>query len=141
MRALFDSDVLLDLGLDRMPWADASEAALALASSGTIEGFVAWHSLSNVNYIVKGEESLDPREFIARILGYLQVVPVGHSDMRLALRLAISDLEDAMQVAAAIACGADRIVTRNTRHFKGSIVPAVTPAELLKELRAKGEIP
>jgi predicted nucleic acid-binding protein len=136
MRALFDSDVLLDLGLDRMPWADTSEAALSLASGGAIEGFVAWHSLSNVSHIAKGEESLNPREFITKLLGYLEVAPVGRRDMQLALKLRMADLEDAMQVAAALACGADRIVTRNTRHFKGSIVPAVTPAELIEEVRA-----
>ncbi len=140
MRALFDSDVLLDIGLKREPWVQASKAAVALAAAGALEGFVAWHSLSNISYIVKGKEALDPREFITKLLGYLEVAPVGHRDMQLALKLSTSDLEDAMQVAAALACGADRIVTRNTRHFKNSIVPAVTPAELLEELRAQREM-
>jgi predicted nucleic acid-binding protein len=137
VKALFDSDVLLDVGLERSPWVETSEAALSLAPSGALEGFVSWHSLANIHYMARGRESLDARGFISRVLGYLRVAPVGHSDMQLALRLEMGDLEDAMQVAAAIACGADRIVTRNTRHFKGSIVPAVTPAELLRAVRRK----
>ena len=134
MKALFDSDVLLDVGLERAPWVETSEAALALAPSSALEGFVAWHSLANISYMARGKESLDAREFISKILAYLEVAPVGHSDMRLALRLGMTDLEDARQVAAAVACGADRIVTRNTRHFRNAIVPAVTPAELLRAL-------
>jgi hypothetical protein len=30
-----------------------------------------------------------------------------------------------------VACGADRIITRNTKDFAGSAIPAITPAEFL----------
>ena len=44
------------------------------------------------------------------------------------------DFEDALQVAAARACGAQHIVTRNFRDFDRSPIPALTPAEALHEL-------
>lgn len=42
--------------------------------------------------------------------------------------------EDALQVAAARACGARRIVTRNLKDYKHSPIPAISPAEALSEL-------
>lgn len=134
MRALIDCNVLLDVGLDRMPWADASSATLKLALHGGFDGFVAWHSLSNLDYLVKRDGDRDPRAFISELLSFLQVAPVGNADMQYALELEIVDLEDAMQAAAGVACRASRVVTRNTRHFANSPIPAVTPDELLQEL-------
>ena len=44
------------------------------------------------------------------------------------------DFEDAMQVAAARACGAQAIVTRNARDFQRSPIPAIGPEDALTEL-------
>ena len=131
MRALIDCNVLLDVGLDRMPWANASSATLKLALHGGFDGFVAWHSLSNLDYLVKRDGDRDARAFISELLSFLQVAPVGQADMQYALELKMLDLEDAMQVAAAVACRARHIVTRNTRHYRKSPVPAITPARFL----------
>ncbi len=43
----------------------------------------------------------------------------------------MADFEDALQVAATIACAADIILTRNTDEFKASTLPAMTPEEFL----------
>lgn len=51
--------------------------------------------------------------------------------MRYALDLPMADFEDALQTAAARACGARSIVTRNVRDFARSPVPAVTPGAVL----------
>ena len=50
--------------------------------------------------------------------------------------LAMSDFEDAaMQVAAAAACGADVIVTRNLRDYRRSPIRAAAPGDVMPELR------
>ena len=135
MRVLVDSDVLLDVGLDRGPWADDSSDVFDLCESGVLDGFVAWHTLANLYYFVRQRGANGARAFIAEVLSAAQVVPVGHADMQYALELDMSDLEDAMQVAAAVACRAARIITRNTRHYRKSPIPAVTPAAFLRTLR------
>ena len=40
--------------------------------------------------------------------------------------------EDALQVAAAMACGAQFVITRNERDFKNSPVPALNPDAFLR---------
>ena len=135
MRVLIDTDVLMDVALARKPWGKNSKASLKLCESGAAQGFVAWHSFSNLYYYVRRTQGRDPRLFIRTFLRFLQVAPVGAKDLLLALRVPINDFEDAMQVAAALACGAEYIVTRNASHYKKSVVPPISPAGLLEELR------
>jgi predicted nucleic acid-binding protein len=132
MIVLVDSDILLDVGYKRMPWARTGRQLFTLLQSGRITGFVSWHSVANVHYIARRMGALDATDFLRDLLTFLRVAPVTHADMLFALDQDMSDFEDAMQVAAAIACRASRIVTRNTRHYRGSVIPAVTPAQLLK---------
>jgi len=136
MRVLFDSDVLLDVGLKRMPWFDASAASLRLAQRHAVAGFVAWHSIANVHYLTRGQDAPDAKGFIGKLVRILEVAPVGHEDMEFALHLPMPDLEDAMQAAAAVVCRADRIVTRNKKDFAKSPVRAISPDELLQEIGA-----
>ncbi len=53
---------------------------------------------------------------------------------RYAVSLPMADFEYAMQVAAARACGAQHVVTRNVRDFVRSPIPAVTPQDALDRL-------
>ena len=136
MRILVDTDVLLDDALDREPWAEAAVALLDYCLSGRATCFVSWHSLATVFYYASDDGKQAARDFIAELLDFAHVAPVGHEDMLFALEQEMSDFEDAMQVAAAVACRASRIVTRNVRDYKKSLVPALTPAEFLKTLGA-----
>ena len=45
--------------------------------------------------------------------------------------LPMTDFEDAMQVAAARACGAQHIVTRNVRDYESSPISAISPQDAL----------
>jgi len=131
MKVLVDSDVLLDIALGREPWGPTSRAVLNFCQLGGAECAVAWHTLSNLYYWLSREEEADARAFIAMLVRFAQVVPTGNQDMRVALEQDMPDLEDAMQVAAALACGAERVVTRNLKHYRNSPVPAVTPKDFL----------
>jgi len=138
MRILVDSDVLLDVALAREPWGQTSRALLNFCQLGGATCSIAWHSLSNAYYYIAREKELDARAFIAGLLRFVQIVPTGNQDMAVALEQDMADLEDAMQVAAALACGADRIVTRNVKHYRRSAVPAVTPAGFLASVGGAG---
>ena len=128
MRILIDSDVLLDVVLAREPHVAASAAVLEWAEAGG-EAAVAWHSLTNCSYLLKGG-----RPFLRKLLGFVEVAPVATPDARNALRLPMSDVEDAFQAAAAMAWKADFIITRNLPDYQKSPVPAISPGEFLKRL-------
>lgn len=58
----------------------------------------------------------------------------GKADALHAVGTGMSDFEDALQLAAALVCEADVIVTRNTADFKTSPLPVMTPEQLLAHL-------
>ncbi len=76
------------------------------------------------------------RDFIRSLLAWADVAQTGRADALAALDLPIGDFEDALQVAAAMACGAQVIVTRNERDFKASPVAALNPEAFLRKYPA-----
>ena len=135
MRVLVDTDVLIDLALDRRPHADAAAELLESLEARHGNGFMAWHSASNFYYLVapsRGKK--DARAFLVELSSVLEIAPTTTDSLRIAGRLPLNDFEDAMQVAAALACGADVIATRNARDYAKSPIEAVSPAVLVRRL-------
>jgi hypothetical protein len=128
---LLDTDVLLDVGLRRPRFFGPSSAVLEWAEAQPGQAAVAWHSLANVSYLLRP----DARAFIRDLLEFVEVSPTGTEAARQAAALPMSDFEDALQAAAAVAFGASYVVTRNVRHYRRSPVPAIAPGEFASALR------
>lgn len=135
---LLDIDVLIDVALDRAPHAAPAAELLTYLERRPRMAFVAWHSLSNFHYLVTPSQGKDDaKQFLRDLTPFVLVAPTHTEAFEFAASLSLPDFEDALQVAAAHACGATRIATRNLRHFRNSPIPARTPAQLLSELRAR----
>jgi predicted nucleic acid-binding protein len=130
MRLLIDTDVLLDFALSREPHAEAAKRLLAWAAANPGRCAVAWHSLANLNYMMRGKTG----QFIRDLLEFVEVPRTGREQMQAALDMGLADLEDAMQTAAAMLFGAQAIVTRNIRDYRHSPIKADTPESVLKLL-------
>lgn len=132
---LIDTDVLIDVALDRQPFSGAASELLDRLQTGPKRAFVAWHTLSNFYYLVAPSQGgADARAFIRELIRFVAVAEAGTDAIDLAARLRVADFEDAMQVAAARACGAGFVVTRNVGDFRRSPVPAITPSDALEAL-------
>jgi len=129
MRVLVDADVLLDVALKREPFFSNASEVIRCAQDEPGEIAVAWHSLSNIAYLVRP----DARPFINHLLQFIEVPPAGTREAKQAVNFPMSDLEDALQCAAALAFDALFIVTRNVKDYKNSPIPAITPAKFLAE--------
>ncbi len=131
MRLLIDINVLLNVALQRT---GAPESARLLALCGRQhEGWLAWHSIATLAYLIERQQSaISGWELIRGILVWADVAKTGRPDALAALELRMPDFEDALQVAAAMACGAQFIITRNERDFKASPVPALSPDAFLR---------
>ena len=132
---LLDTDVLVDVALDRVPHSGPSSELLDRIERGPESACIAWHSVSNFYYLVapsRGGEST--RDFIVELTRFVEVAATDTEGVRYAAELPMADFEDAMQVAAARVCGARLIVTRNLRDYQRSPISAVTPSEALEDL-------
>lgn len=133
---LIDSDVLLDVALVREPHFADSERILLAIEGGAEDAAMAWHTIANINYFVsRYSDVAAARDFIQRLRRSLFVPATGSEDLVFALSLPMSDFEDAMQVAAASACDARFIVSRNERDYKNSPIKSYLPISALAMLR------
>lgn len=135
MIVLLDTDILIDLALDRAPHAEAAARLLESLEQRPGSAFVAWHSISNFFYLVtphRGAE--EARAFLVDLTRFVSVAPTTTESLLYAASLEMKDFEDAMQVAAAKAAGAEVIATRNLRDYANSPVPAISPEALVKSI-------
>ena len=132
---LLDTDVLIDVALDRRPYSDSASELLDRIEHGAEAAYIAWHSVSNLYYLVAPAlGGVSARNFIAELTRFVAVATTDTESIRYAVELPMTDFEDAMQVAAARACGARHIVTRNVRDYERSPIRAVDPQEALSGL-------
>jgi predicted nucleic acid-binding protein len=130
MLLFLDTNVLLDIVLERAGHVPG-EAVVRTAVHGQ-KFFIAWHSLGRVFYIAgKSKGRAAALQCLNELMTWDTVAPVGQAEARRSLALALPDYEDAMQIAAAEACRADAIITRNIRDFAASVIPVFTPEDFL----------
>ncbi len=119
MRIFLDTNVLLDVFLKRAG-ASASAAVITACGEEGNEGFVAMHTLSNAFYLIdKQRTRAEAWDFIRDVLAWASVAEISTRDGMRTQTMGMDDFEDALQIAAAERCGADVIVTRNKKDFKG----------------------
>jgi predicted nucleic acid-binding protein len=134
---LVDTNVILDLIQQREPWALDAALLLDLVARGTARGFISAHAVTTVYYIVeKAAGRAAANTAVGDVLQLLTVVPLNTADFQRALAMPLEDYEDAVQVAACLRAGADYLVTRDVKHFKGATVSFRSPGEMLGILKA-----
>ena len=134
-RVLLDSDVILDLILAREPhFQDALDIFREIATE-RFEPYASAIAVLNVHYFAEKEKD---RKFalieIEKLLSLVRVCTIDEAMLKKALVSPISDYEDAVQCAAAVAAGLDGIVTRNTKDYALSSIPVYSPVEFLQML-------
>jgi predicted nucleic acid-binding protein len=133
VKILIDTDILLDVALGRSTFVSASSQVLHWAELNPGHAAVAWHSLSNIAYLVKP----DARPFLKGLLEFVEVAPVETKEATQAMSLSMPDLEDALQAVSALAFRAVWLVTRNVLHYKRSPVPYILPEEFCRKHAVK----
>lgn len=136
MTVLIDTGILIDIALDREPHVESAAQLLEAIENRQAKGFVAWHCLSNFHYLVSPTKGAhQARDFFSDLLQFVDIAPATLESFQAACKLPMSDFENAMQVAAAMSCGAEIIATRNIRDYVRAPIKAATPVTLIKELK------
>jgi predicted nucleic acid-binding protein len=129
-RVLLDVNVVLDVLLDRAPFADASSAVWAAVEQGQAEGLLSAHAVTTLHYLnAKAVGGRMARQTTDALLSVFDVASVDGAVLNAALALNWTDFEDAVTAAAAKRAKCDALVTRNPGDFKRSPVRVLTPSE------------
>ena len=138
MRVLFDTNVVLDVLLDREPFVEASTQLFSKVENGELIGAICATTVTTIHYLTS--KVLDRKQAIdnvQRLLRLFDVASVSRLVLQSALNANFSDFEDAVVYASAQHANVDAIVTRNTQDFTKTTLPIYTPHELLKIVEAQ----
>jgi predicted nucleic acid-binding protein len=129
-RILLDVNIVLDVLLDRRPFAEAASSVWSAVEQGRAKGFLPAHAVTTIHYL--NARAVGPRlarETTDALLSVFDVAAVDEGVIRSALALGWTDFEDAVTAAAARRARCEAIVTRNPRDFRASPVRVLTSAE------------
>lgn len=135
-KVFLDTNVLVDLLLEREPYAHQTEQIFHLRDEYEFEIFVSALSLANIAYIMDKIKKR-PHAIIGKILQLAIVVELNHEVIRETVVSKFEDFEDGLQYFSASRIeGIDAIVTRNKKDFRHSLIRVATPQEFLESFTA-----
>lgn len=137
MKVLFDTNVVLDVLLDREPHAEVAAQLLSLVDTGRLDGVVCATTVTTIRYLASraaGEASA--KRYVGELLALFDVACVDRPVLLAAVGLDFSDFEDAVLHESALAVGATAIVTRNGKDFANASLPIFDPPEMLAAVLA-----
>ena len=135
MKALVDTNVVLDVLLARTQFASEATRVFSLVEESEIEASLCATTLTTIGYLLKQSlPRVQATQAIRGLLKLFEIAPVNRSVLERAIESKIADFEDAVLEQAACLIGADAIITRNTKDFRKSAIRAVDPIEFLSAL-------
>ena len=134
MRVLIDTNIILDVLLNRTEFLELSSTVLKRIWERQYRGFVAATTLTNIYFIVRRatRKTGDAMAAVNKTLQWCEVAPVNRKVLDIARFSDMQDFEDAVQAAAALDIGIDLIITRDKSGFKNSGLQVCSPEEFLK---------
>jgi predicted nucleic acid-binding protein len=137
VRVLFDTNVILDLLLDREPFVEAAADLLSRAERREVQGYLGATTVTTLFYLLR--KALGPvaaRDSVRSLLEILDVAPVHRGTLEGAMDRDLGDFEDAVLLQAGVDAGMDLVVTRDPAGFQKSEILVHSPREAVALLEA-----
>ena len=132
IKALIDTNVLLDAIASREPFRADAEKIFLLAAEERFQGFVTAGSITDIYYLIrKNVSEVLARDAVRNLLQLFSVVDITGKDCETALDSAITDYEDALVAACAAKAAVECIVTRDEDFLKAKIDISVISPEVM----------
>lgn len=136
MKALIDTNIFLDVALQRQPFLVESDKVLSLLEAGSLPGYISASTISDFYYVARKvvghTKTLD---FLKSLLSFCPVATVDQlvidNAIELTIKSGFKDFEDAILNCTAIANSLDTIITRNTKDFEQSKLRILTPMQIV----------
>ena len=134
MKVIIDTNVVLDVLLERAPFVNASVAVFCLVEESRIDAFLCATTITTIDYLLtQSLPASEARDALHRLISLFEIATVNRPVIERALMSKINDFEDAVLVEAGQMAGIDSVVTRNPKHFVGSILKVFEPNEFLAQ--------
>jgi predicted nucleic acid-binding protein len=133
MNILIDTNVALDILLNRQPWYYNAALIFSLSRLKFVKSYISASSITDIFYITRKERGkIAAKEAVKRILRVFYPATVTDRNIYQALELEWEDFEDSVQYTVGKELSVDYIVTRNTGNFSLSSIETVTPEQFIQ---------
>jgi predicted nucleic acid-binding protein len=135
MHVLLDTNVVLDVLLNRDPWQVEASALWRAVDEGRLTGYLPASAVTDIFYVARRLTDIArARQVVQVCLDAFNIATVDRAVLERAQALSGSDYEDNVQIACAELNELDAIVTRDSSGFEGSPVAVWSPAQCLANL-------
>lgn len=134
MKLMCDTNIIIDVLLEREPFVDDSYKVLRFCEERMYEGFITASCVTDIYYLVR--KYLHSTELaykaVGKMLEIFKICNVTNEDILSAFQKKAKDFEDCLVAVCAKSIGCDYIITRNKVDFKNFDIEVLTPTELLQ---------
>lgn len=135
MRIFVDTDVCIDVLVNRAPFHQPAERIFSLAAKKKITAAVSALTFANAEHVLRMRYKLrDSRAILSSFKPVVTVLPITEKVIALSLASDFSDFEDAIQYHTAAEAGIDILVTRNVGDYKKAKIQIMTPESFLARM-------
>jgi predicted nucleic acid-binding protein len=138
IRVLLDTNIILDIALERGEFYENSKDTLLLINKSKIQAYVTATTVTDIYYILKKSKGHRPSmAFLRNLFDFFDIADVGKETIIHAMTTEMSDFEDAVQVESAKQSDIDIIISRNKSDFLHSGIEVLTPLEFIHFQKGK----
>jgi predicted nucleic acid-binding protein len=139
MKVLLDTNIVIDAAetvvsdASRIPFNKDAEQIILLAAGQSLDSAITASTASDIYYLVRKylKDTAATIAELKKLFVLIDIISVDKADCLAAFNTGMADYEDSLLAVCAEKWGADYIITRNTKDFSASPVPAITPGDFL----------
>jgi predicted nucleic acid-binding protein len=132
VKILFDTNVVLDVMLERTPHLEQATFLLSKVEAGVIEGYLCATTITTLDYLMKKALGAEKAKILLHtLLQLFEITPVNRLVLEGALAARMSDFEDSILHESALHANLHGIVTRDKIGYKQAKLSVYTPQELV----------
>lgn len=136
MNILIDTCVVMDFLQNREPFAADAKSIFRAAAKELFSGYITAKAATDIYYLTHRctHSDTETRKILNQLFSLIELLDTEANDIIKALSSPVSDFEDAVMIETAVRTHVDYLVTRNSKDYKKSTVPVLTPVEFLNLL-------
>jgi predicted nucleic acid-binding protein len=133
LKILFDTNIILDVLLNRAPFVDLSAYLVSSVENRVIDGYLCATTITTLDYLISKSRNRETAKIeIQKLLALFQIADVNSTVLSMSINSSFTDFEDAVQYFSGKCSKVDGLVTRNIKDYKKATLPIYMPDELCR---------
>ena len=137
MKAVIDTNILIDAFANREPFYIEAQKVLLKAALGDFEACITSNTVTDIFYILlkSFHNATKVKSILENLFSSVSIISIDETDCNNALSSKVTDYEDDILCESSVRNKVDYIITRNISDFKNSQTRSILPSNFLKLIK------